>query len=112
MGEYDIIIQKARELSEMIENHAVTVRYRESLEKMKHDVKSQRLLADLVRIGGELQSQDVTGTGPATGRAELEILKEEFEKNDTVRNHILAQKEYLNLIKMVQDRIKSPVMNE
>lgn len=108
MVEYEYIIEKARELANMIENHEITVSYKESLEKMKHDAVAQRLLADLIRIGEEIKNTEVTGAESSTGRAELEILKDEFEKNKTVKDHILIQKEYLNLIKNVQEKIRNP----
>jgi len=110
MEKNEFIIEKARELARMIENHEITVRYRESLEKMKNDAVAQRLLSELIRIGGEIQNQSGTDAESSTGKAELEILKDEFEKNKTVKDHILIQKEYLDLIKMVQDRIKNPEM--
>lgn len=110
MEKYDFIIEKAKELSRMIENHEITVRYRESLEKMKNDVAAQRILSELIRIGKELNDQTVTDSELSTGRAELEILKNEFDNNETVKNHILIQKDYLELIKKVQDKIKNPEM--
>ena len=108
MAEYDYIIEKAGELAGMIEKHEITVRYKESLEKMKHDAVAQRLLSELIRIGGEIKNADQTGAELSTGRAELSILQDEFEKNQTVKDHILIQKEYLNLIKTVQEKIKNP----
>jgi len=107
MEDYSKIIQTANELSQMIDSHEITVRYKESLEKMKNDVKAQELLAELVMMGRDLNENLTSGTRP--GAAEMEILKKEFEANETVKNHILAQKEYLNLIKLVQERIKNPV---
>jgi cell fate (sporulation/competence/biofilm development) regulator YlbF (YheA/YmcA/DUF963 family) len=110
MEKNEFIIEKARELSRLIENHEITIRYRDSLDKMKNDAVAQRLLADLIRIGGEINALIEKNAESSTGRAELEILKAEFEENKTVKDHILAQKEYLNLIKMVQERIKNPEM--
>lgn len=110
MEKYEFIVEKARELARMIENHEITLRYRESVEKMKHDAVAQRLLAELVRIGGELNKISGTDAEMTTGKAELEMLKNEFDNNQIVKDHILSQKEYLDLIKMVQDRIKNPEM--
>lgn len=107
MEDYSEIISMARELSRMIENHEITVRYKESIEKMKGDMKAQQLLSELVMIGRDLNENLTSGTRP--GVAELEVLKQEFDGNETVKNHILAQKEYLNLIKLVQERIKNPL---
>ncbi len=108
MEKYEFIIEKAKELSGMIENHEITVKYRESLEKMKNDAVAQRLLADLIRIGGEINALEGKDEEASTGRAELEILKGEFDRNGTVKDHILAQREYLEFIKTVQERIKNP----
>ncbi len=110
MEKYEFIVEKARELARMIENHDITIRYRESLEKMKNDASAQRLLAELIRIGGELNTLSGTDAEMTTGKAELEMLKNDFDNNTTVKDHILAQKEYLDLIKMIQDRIKNPEM--
>ncbi|PKL15810.1 MAG: hypothetical protein CVV49_19495 [Spirochaetae bacterium HGW-Spirochaetae-5] len=110
MEKYEFIVEKARELARMIENNEITVRYRESVEKMKHDAVAQRLLAELVRIGGELNNISGTDAEMTTGKAELEMLKNEFDNNIIVKDHILAQKEYLDMIKMVQERIKNPEM--
>ncbi len=108
MEKYEFIIEKARDLARMIENHEITVKYRDSLEKMKRDVAAQRLLAELIRIGGEINNLEGTEAEISTGKAELEILKDEFDKNATVKDHILAQREYLDFIKIVQERIKNP----
>jgi cell fate (sporulation/competence/biofilm development) regulator YlbF (YheA/YmcA/DUF963 family) len=109
MTKYEIIINKAKELSALIEKHDITLKYRASLEKMKNDVSAQKILAELVRIGGELKNHGEGGTESLTGKAELEILKNEFDKNTNVRDHILIQRQYLDLIRKVQDRIKNPV---
>jgi len=80
MEKYEFIIEKAKDLAKMIENHEITLRYRESLEKMKHDAVAQRLLAELIRIGEELNKISITGAETTTGRAELEMLKTLFIK--------------------------------
>ena len=92
----------------MIKNHEISLRYSDSLTKMKQDVTSQKLLMELVRIGGELNNSKDTDCEPIVGRAESEILMNEFHNNKLVKDHILIQKEYVHLIKTVQDRIKNP----
>ena len=108
MNKYDHIIEKAKELALMIKNHEISLRYRDSLVKMKQDATSQKLLMELIRIGGELNNSTDADNEPIMGRAESEILKNEFNNNKLVKDHILIQKEYVNLIKTVQDRIKNP----
>lgn len=109
MENYDDIIAKAKELSALINNHEVTKRYRESLERMKDDAVAQRLLSDLIKLGRDLNDSMSGGSADRPGTAEMELLKKEFDSNETVRNHILAQREYLDLIAKVQERIKNPV---
>ncbi len=107
MDNYDAIIKKAVELANLIEKHPVTQKYRESMEKMKMDMASQRLLERLVRLGEEISTQssdDVSSTGPA----ERELISKELEENDLVKSHLLIQKEYLDMINKVQYKIKNP----
>jgi len=108
MKEHDRIIEKAKELASMINNHEISLKYRDSIAKMKQDVTSQKLLMELIRIGGELNNSKDTNSESIMGKAESEILKNEFNNNKLVKDHILIQKEYVDFIKMVQDRIKNP----
>ncbi len=109
MENYDKIIAKAVELSELINNHQVTVRYRESLEKMQRDPMAQKLLSELILLGRDINESLSSGEASEKhGAGEVELLKQEFEKNETVRNHILVQREYLNLVNSVQEKIKNP----
>lgn len=109
MENYDEIIARAKELSELINNHEVTRRYRESLENMKGDPVAQKLLTELIVLGRDINESLSSGeASDKHGSAEIELLKQEFEKNETVKNHILVQREYLNLINSVQDKIKNP----
>jgi len=107
-NEYEHIIEKAKELASMIKNHEISLRYSDSLARMKQDAVAQKLLMELIRIGGELNNSTDADTEPVMGRAESEILKNELYNNKLVKDHILIQKEYVNLIKTVQDRIKNP----
>jgi cell fate (sporulation/competence/biofilm development) regulator YlbF (YheA/YmcA/DUF963 family) len=108
MKEYDLIIEKAKELASMIKSHEISLRYRDSLEKMKQDTVSQKLLMELIRIGGELNNSTGNDREVIIGKAESEFLKNDFNNNKLVKDHILVQKEYVDLIKMVQDRIRNP----
>lgn len=110
MNNIDIIIEKARELSQMMEKSDIALEYYESINKMQQDGKAQQLLSKLIMLGRELNEAIGSGDeGRVTAGAEAELLREEIEKNDLVKNYILAQKNYVNLIKLVQERIKNPV---
>ncbi len=109
MENYDEIIAKAKELSELINNHEAAVQYRESLEKMQRDPVAQKLLSELILLGRDINESLSSGeTSGKHGTAEMELLKQEFEKNETLKKHLLAQREYLNLINRVQEKIKNP----
>lgn len=109
MEEYKEIIEKARELSFMIRDHEYTENYRETLDSMKADVGAQKLLADLIRVGRELaENVDSDEDKKKEISRENDYLNQEVKNNDTVKNHILAQKQYLDLITQMQERIKNP----
>ena len=109
MGDYSEIIQKAKELSDLINNYEVTIKYRESLEKLRNDAASQRLLEDLVRIGRDVsESMNSPEPNKSYGSAELDMLKTELDANPFLKNHLVIQRQYLDLISQVQQRIKNP----
>ncbi|MCP4132271.1 MAG: YlbF family regulator [bacterium] len=107
--DYHVIIEKARELAELIEAHEITRKYRASIEEMSKDKKAQDFLAQLVLIGKNLNEKAARGEDPAMDSpSEKDMLQKELDSNELIRNHILSQKQYLNLIQMVMDKIKSP----
>ncbi|PKL37346.1 MAG: hypothetical protein CVV44_17080 [Spirochaetae bacterium HGW-Spirochaetae-1] len=107
--DYSDIIAKANELSSLIKNHDITDRYHEIQEDMKRDHKSQELLARLVMLGEELTRKGRQGEPiQAEKSSEYILLQQELEKNELVKDFILRQKEYLNMIHLMQDRIKNP----
>lgn len=110
MENFDTIIDKARELSQMIEDSEIAVDYYESIKMMQKDANAQQLLSKLILLGKELNEAINSGEKDSLpGGAEAELLREEIGKNDLVKNYILAQKNYINLIKLVQERIKNPI---
>lgn len=111
MEDYSEIIQKAKELSDLINSHEVTVKYRESLERLHADAQSQRLLAELVRLGREVnESMNSPESDKTYGAAELDMLKKELDANRFLKDHLVIQRQYLDLIAQVQKRIKNPDM--
>ncbi len=111
MDDYTSIISVARELSEMIAAHELTVKYRESLERIRTDVNSQMLLEKLVVMGREISERMNSPEKESFyGRAELEMLQHELDDNAVVKEHLVIQRQYLDMIKQVQDRIKNPAI--
>jgi len=110
MENFDVIIDKARELSKCIEESEIAVDYYNSIKLMQKDANAQQLLSRLVLLGKELNEAINSGDEDSfPGGAEAELLREEIRENDLVKNFILAQKNYINLIQLVQDRIKNPI---
>jgi len=113
MDDYSVIIQKAKELSELINSHEITVKYRESLAKLQNDVQSQRLLAELVQLGREVsESMNSPEADRPYGPAEIEMLKKELDANQFLKDHLVIQRQYLDLISQVQKRIKDPSIRQ
>ena len=109
MEDYSEIIQKAKELSDLVNSHEITIRYKESLEKLQKDAQSQRLLTELVRIGREVsESMNSPEADKSYGVAELDMLKRELDANMFLKDHLVIQRQYLDLISQVQKRIKNP----
>ena len=108
-NDYSHIITKARELSSLLKAHPITKRYEESLEKMKQDHKAQDLLARLVMAGRDLSEQARQGGGASLEHSsENALLEEEFQNNELVKEHILIQKEYLEMVAQMQDHMRNP----
>jgi cell fate (sporulation/competence/biofilm development) regulator YlbF (YheA/YmcA/DUF963 family) len=108
MEDYSEIIQKAKELSDLVNSHEITIRYKESLERLRKDVQSQRLLTELVRIGREVsESINFPGADKSYGVAELDMLKRELDANMFLKEYLIIQRQYLDLISQVQKRIRN-----
>jgi len=105
----EIIIKKAGELSALIKHNQVTLDYINIRAKINGDRKAQELYSKLVMIGKEISSRLERGeldAGKPT--SEYEIMHRELEQNPLVKEYIRSQKNYLDLITMIIDRIKNP----
>ena len=103
------IIDKARELSDSIKNHEITLRYKNILLKMSKDRKARDLYAELVRMGKEINAALAREekTEPRSS-SEYEALRIELEQNPLIKECIRLQREYLDLLKKIIERIKNP----
>ena len=108
MNDTTKIIEKATLLSKMINEHEITVKYNESLEKMKTDKKAQELLTKLVMLGRDINEKILNNESPVfEAQAERELLMKELEANPIVKEHILLEKEYISMITQIQEVIKN-----
>ena len=103
------IIDKAKMLSASIRNHPVTLRYNECRNRMGNDRNAQELYTNLVALGKELnETISSGGTVEPQRTTEYELMQRRLEQNPLVKEIIQSQKEYLELLKKVIEKIKKP----
>jgi cell fate (sporulation/competence/biofilm development) regulator YlbF (YheA/YmcA/DUF963 family) len=108
-SEIDDIIQKARELAQLLKQHSATVHYEEDLKRLRGDEQSLQLYSKLVQMGRELAEKASRGEEIAMEDSEQNrIIRDELEKNELVKSFIRSQRAYLELIQKITDRIKNP----
>ncbi len=104
------IIRKAKELSASIREHETTRRYNECLLRMNNDRKAQQLYSKLIHMGKELNDRlSAGGAIEEQNSSEREMMQHELEQNTLVKEYIQSQKEYLELLNKVIEKIKNPV---
>ena len=105
----DIIIKKAKELSEMIKNHEISIKFNQTLDMMKNDRNALELFEKMANIGRELNEKISNSENRQIGSSsELRLLENELEANPLVKSYILIQKEYMNLLNTVIEKIRGP----
>jgi cell fate (sporulation/competence/biofilm development) regulator YlbF (YheA/YmcA/DUF963 family) len=104
-----LIIEKAKELSNSIKNLEVTRNYNDMRVKLNSDRNALELYAKLVLMGKEINARLASGGIEENNRSyEHGLLQRELEQNPLVKEYIRAQREYLDLLKKVIERIKHP----
>jgi cell fate (sporulation/competence/biofilm development) regulator YlbF (YheA/YmcA/DUF963 family) len=107
--QFSAIIEKARDLAASIRDHEISKRYAECRAGMNGDRKARDLHSRLVAMGREINERIARGEtiGPESN-SEHEFMRQELECNALVKDFIRSQKEYLDLLKSVIERIKNP----
>ena len=106
--EYNEIILKARELADMIKKSRPWLKYQQALTALEADPDSQKILERLISMGQEVWEKISCGESDPGSREGNEILMAELQEHPLVMEFILAQKEYLDLLKGVISQIKNP----
>ncbi|MBN2160483.1 MAG: YlbF family regulator [Spirochaetes bacterium] len=106
--EIQTIIGKAQELSALIRNHDVTRRYNDCRTRIQKDRKARELYSRLVSKGREINTAIAEGRQSEGQTSENELLQKELEETPLVKEYISSQREYLELLKKVIERIKAP----
>lgn len=100
------IMAMASELAGLIRECPISRRYRESLLLVSKNRKSRELLGRLITMGRAISNGEVASEG--TGIWESRQIQEELDTDPHVKSHLLAQREYLNLLQAVIERIRDP----
>jgi cell fate (sporulation/competence/biofilm development) regulator YlbF (YheA/YmcA/DUF963 family) len=104
------IIDKARDLSASIREHEATRRYNECRSRISNDRTAQQLYSKLIAIGKELSDRIAAGgVIERQESSEYELMQRELEQNTLVKEFIQSQKEYLDLLNRVIEKIKNPL---
>ncbi len=104
------IIEKARDLAASIREHDITIRYNECLSRMNRDRKAQQLYSRLIAMGKELNDRLSAGSViEQNNTSEHAMLQRELEENTLIKDYIQSQKDYLELLGKVIEKIKNPL---
>jgi len=67
------------------------------------------IISDLIRMGEDLRLKGDRGEAMILDQtAENQLLQQRMEENPLVKEHLMAQKRYLNLINLVMERLREP----
>jgi len=104
----ELILLEAEELAKSIKEHPLAISYNKSTEKLNGDFSSQKLLSRLIMAGKDLNENANSKEKKSFG-AEHQLIREELDQNLFLKSHLQIQKEYLNLINQIMEKIKNPV---
>ena len=101
------ITSRADELGKLIAAHSRTKRYDSALDKMKADPKAQEIYARLVKLGKEIADiKEETKELSEEFIAENDRLRLELTESPIVTEFIESQKEYFEMMKEVQEKLR------
>ncbi len=108
-NDINIIIDKVQELTELISDHEITKKYKETLNNLNKDSDALNIHSRLIELGKKLNERGHKGE-PVNAEisAENSLLKEQLENNPKLTKFLQAQKVYLNLVKFIHEKIKNP----
>jgi cell fate (sporulation/competence/biofilm development) regulator YlbF (YheA/YmcA/DUF963 family) len=104
------IMDEAEKLSQMVADHPATAKYKSAQKAVADDPEAGRLLADFDRQIETLSRQEQQGV-PVTDaqRVQLESLQGRIVSNLKVKNLNLAQVEFIDLLRRVNQTIQRPL---
>lgn len=113
MKDNNEILELADEIAAELQQHPLAKEFEKCQSVLKNDMDAQRLMSELIAMGESLSEKGNRGE-PVTAEknAENMLLQQRLEKNETVKNFIKAQKDYLNLIQAVRKAYTDPLVSE
>jgi cell fate (sporulation/competence/biofilm development) regulator YlbF (YheA/YmcA/DUF963 family) len=102
MATTEQILKAASDLGKLIQQHASTKRVAESGTKLQKDTEALRLINDLNRLMSKISEKEMTGKPiePAE-KQQLQTLQSTVARNATLREYQLAQMDYLDIMRAV-----------
>jgi cell fate (sporulation/competence/biofilm development) regulator YlbF (YheA/YmcA/DUF963 family) len=107
------ILKAAQELGKVIATHDVAKKFAVSMQKLSGDIEAQRLLNDLQRHLMKLQEKEQQGIemGPDDKKT-MEKLQGAVARNAILRDFQLAQMDYLDLMRQVDEAMSGEPQGE
>lgn len=107
------ILTAARELGKIIATHDAAKRFAASMQKLGGDVEAQRVLNDLQRHLMKLQEKEQQGLPlEVEDKRTMEKLQGGVARNPILRDFQLAQMDYLDLMRQVDEAMSGEAEGE
>lgn len=105
------ILDAAEKLSAMVADHPATAKYKAAQKAVTDDAEAGRLMADFDRQIETLSRQESQGVPVSDAqRMQLESLQGRIVSNLKVKNLNLAQVEFIDLLRRVNQTIQRPLV--
>jgi cell fate (sporulation/competence/biofilm development) regulator YlbF (YheA/YmcA/DUF963 family) len=99
-------MKAASELGKMIASHPAAKKVEEAVVKLQADVTAQRALNDFNRLMQKLEEKQASGQAVTEEeKKSIETLQAAVIKNSVLRQYQLAQMDYLDLMRQVDEVI-------
>ena len=106
MASTDDIIKAAQDLGKLIATHPSTEKFEKVLSRLREDVDAQRLLNDQNRAVNKLAEKEAQGKPiEVEDKREIEKLSKAIAGNAVLRDLQMAQMDYLDLMRKVDEAI-------
>ena len=100
----DEILQTAAKLGEMLATHPAAKKLEDVVRRLEADTAAQRVMADLNRTMQKLQEKEMTGQPiEVAEKRQLDELQTAVIRNATLRDFQMAQMEYADLMRRVDE---------